>query len=275
MILNQDQYVINLDYPIRPNPRFGWNKPPNAKLYEIINKDRLVYETYLKKFLKYKDNFVCIDRYKNEMFPEHPFWNNDWLPGLDSLAIYGFLCENNPVRYYEIGSGNSTKFAKQAIKDHKLQTLVFSIDPSPRAEIDSICDHVVRQRLEDVDIRVFDDLGAGDILFIDNSHRSFMNSDVTVVFLEILPRLKPGVIVEFHDIFLPHDYPGEWANRYYNEQYLLASSLLAEGNKYDILLPCMFITMDPELSKIMSPLWEDPRMEGVGRNGGSFWIRIK
>jgi hypothetical protein len=273
--LNQDQYHIKLDYPIKPTSRFGWNKPPNAKLYDIINRNRQVYETYLKKFLRYKDNFVCIDRDENKMFPDRPFWINGWLPGLDSLAIYGFLCENNPVRYYEIGSGNSTKFAKQASKDHNLQTAILSIDPSPRAEIDSICDYVVRQRLEDVDLHIFDDLEAGDILFIDSSHRSFMNSDVTVVFLEILPKLKPGVIVEFHDILLPHDYPEEWINRYYNEQYLLASSLLAEGNKYEILLPCMFITLDSELSKIMTPLWEDPRMEGVERHGGSFWIRIK
>lgn len=140
---------------------------------------------------------------------------------MDSVAIYGFISENKPVRYYEIGSGNSTKFAKQAIKDYKLQTRILSIDPNPRAEIDSICDQVVRKPLEEVNLNIFEDLEAGDVLFIDNSHRSFMNSDVTVVFLEILPRLKPGVFVEFHDIYLPFDYPQEWDTRYYNEQYLL------------------------------------------------------
>lgn len=68
-----------------------------------------------------------------------------------------------------------------------------------------------------------------------------MNSDVTVVFLEILPRLILGVFVEFHDIYLPYYYSEEWGTRYYNEQYLLASSILAEGNKYEIVFSGMFI----------------------------------
>lgn len=124
-------------------------------------------------------------------------------------------------------------------------------------------------------IHICDDLDAGDLLFIDNSHRSFMNSDVTVVFLEILPRLKPGVFVEFHDIYLPFDYPQVWGTRYYNEHYLLASSLLAEGTKYEIVFPGMFIAQDSELSKIMNPLWDSSEMQGVEKHGGSFWIKTK
>lgn len=273
--MSQPYQFIFLDYPVHPKPRFGWKKPPHKKLYEIINRNRLLYVDNLKKFLQYKDNFVRISKDEDQSFPESPFLINGWLPGLDSVAIYGFISGNKPVRYYEIGSGNSTKFAKQAIKDYKLQTRILSIDPNPRAEIDSICDQVVRKPLEDVDLHLFDDLEAGDILFIDNSHRSFMNSDVTVVFLEILPRLKPGVYVEFHDIYLPFDYPQEWGTRYYNEQYLLASSILAEGNKYEIVFPGMFIAQDPELSKIMNPLWDSPEMQGVEKHGGSFWIRTK
>lgn len=273
--MSQPFYFIILDYPVHPKPRFGWNQPAHPKLYEIINRNRTIYAEYLKRFLQYKAHFIRISKDENQSVPESPYWINGWLPGLDSVAIYGFLCEHNPVRYYEIGSGNSTKFAKQAIKNHNLQTKILSIDPNPRAEIDTICDRVVRQPLEDVDLNIFDDLEAGDVLFIDNSHRSFMNSDVTVVFLEILPRLKPGVFVEFHDIYLPFDYPKEWSTRYYNEQYLLASSILAEGNKYEIVFPGMFIAQDSELSKIIDPLWDSPEMQGVEKHGGSFWIRTK
>ena len=60
---------------------------------------------------------------------------------------------------------------------------------------------------------MFESLEAGDVVFVDNSHGSFMNSDVTVVMLDILPRLKQGVLVEFHDIFLPFDYFETWSNR--------------------------------------------------------------
>src|SRR5690606_30946570 len=98
-------------------------------------------------------------------------------------------------------------------------------------EIDMICDNVFREPLEDVGLEIFDALGAGDILYIDNSHRAFMNSDVTVVFLDILPRLKPGVLVQIHDVTLPYDYPEVWIDRHYSEQYLLAAWLLARGTR--------------------------------------------
>lgn len=102
-----------------------------------------------------------------------------------------------------------------------------------------------------------------------------MNSDATVVFLDILPRLKSGVFVEFHDIMLPLDYPVAWQEWYYSEQYLLAAYLLAEGNNFEIVLPNTFIGQDPELRGIMSPFWEDPRINGIETHGASFWIRMK
>jgi len=102
-----------------------------------------------------------------------------------------------------------------------------------------------------------------------------MNSDVTVFFLDILPRLKKGVIVQIHDIFLPLDYPPAWAKKFYSEQYLLASYLLAEGNKFDILLANAFIMNDLELSQILSSLWDHPNVKKAKNRGGSFWIQMK
>lgn len=121
------------------------------------------------------------------------------------------------------------------------------MDPQPRAEIDSICDEVIRSRVEEVDPSVFRVLGQGDVLFVDNSHRVFMNSDATAVFLDILPTLPAGVFVHFHDIFLPADYPPEIRLRYYSEQYLLAAYLLGGRGTIDIVLPNAFISSDPEL----------------------------
>jgi len=92
------------------------------------------------------------------------------------------------------------------------------------------------------------------------------------VFLEILPRLRPGVLVHFHDIWLPCDYPTRWADRYYTEQYMLAALLLF-GNQYDIVLPNRFITDDEELSGVLAPLWASSELAGASRHGGSFWIR--
>src|ERR1019366_3993414 len=105
----------------------------------------------------------------------------------------------------EIGSGNSTKFVARAIADHGLETKIISIDPQPRAEIDSLCNEVMRKPLEKCNLDIFGTLGESDIVFADNSHQSFMNSDVTVFFCEVLPMLARGVTVGIHDIFLPQD----------------------------------------------------------------------
>ncbi|MBI2682477.1 MAG: class I SAM-dependent methyltransferase [Acidobacteriales bacterium] len=204
-----------------------------------------------------------------------PCWINKWLDGLDTLALYGFVAQNKPGTYLEVGSGYSTKVVRRAIRDHGLATRLVSIDPHPRAEIDAICDEVVRQPLEAPDLGVVDRLNAGDILFVDNSHRSFMNSDVTVFFLEILPRLRPGVLVHIHDIYLPYDYMPERAEWYYSEQYLLAASLLAGHANYEIVLPNHFLEHEPELIKAVDPLWAEPHMTGVTRMGASFWLRTR
>lgn len=200
---------------------------------------------------------------------------NEYISGSDSAALYVFLAAGNPQRYVEVGSGNSTKFARRAIRDHELRTRISSIDPRPRADIDSLADTVIRRPLEDIDLSVITSLSAGDILFIDGSHRCFMNSDVTVTFLEILPRLSSGVRVHIHDIFLPYDYPRGWEDRYYSEQYLLAAYLLGGGRRLRILLPNAFVTADAELGQILAPIWAQPGLEGVERVGCSFWAEIE
>jgi hypothetical protein len=124
-------------------------------------------------------------------------------------------------------------------------------------------------------LEIFDDLGAGDILYIDSSHRVFMNSDVTTLFLDVLPRLKPGILIQIHDVTIPYDYPAQWQDRYYSEQYLLAAYLLAEGDKLEIMLPSTFISDDPELNSILSPLWTAGQMGEAETFGCSFWIRVR
>ena len=99
-----------------------------------------------------------------------------------------------PHTYLEIGSGITTCFAYRAIRDVGSDTQIVSIDPEPRTSIDAICTNVIRDGLETCHTTIFEDLVANDILF-DGSHRSFINSDVTVFFIDILPRLQPGVIV--------------------------------------------------------------------------------
>jgi hypothetical protein len=266
--------LIVLDYPVKSVPRYGHGKPPHPELYKMINRNRTSYRDNLIKFLDFQKYLLNIPLREPDT-PHGPCWINEMFSGLDAVALYSLLCLNNPERYFEIGSGWSTKFARRAIFDHSLKTKITSLDPSPRTDVSLVCDDVILKNLEDAELGIFDELESGDILFVDGSHRCFMNSDVTCVFLEILPRLNTGVLVQFHDIMLPYDYPPQWAERYYSEQYLLAVHILAETDKFDIISPNAFINNDPDLNGVLGPIWNETKMHGVNPNGRSFWIKIK
>lgn len=266
--------TIHLEYKTEFKPRFGHGLPPHEGLYDIINGQRSVYQDHLNEFLQHKENIQTIK--KEESDENKPMWNNMFLPGLDIVALYGMLAKHKPKKYIEVGSGNSTKVAKKAIIENNLDTKIISIDPYPRAEIDHMVDQVIRMPFENLkDFDLINELEAGDILFIDNSHRCLPNSDVTVFFLETLPKLKKGVIVHIHDIYIPYDYPQFMCDRVYSEQYLLAVALLNGSSNYDLLFPCYFISEDKELTKVIEPMWQGENTKDVERHGGSFWFRIK
>jgi len=267
---------VFLEYKVDFKPRFGHGKnEAHPQLYGIINSCREDYKQHLKSFLTYKGVFHSIRTSDIETQENLPTWNNGFLPGLDIIAIYGLIRHYNPSNYVEVGSGNSTKVVRKAIKDANLKTKITSIDPFPRASIDHLSDKVIRKPVENItDFSDFDSLGKGDVLFIDNSHRCLPNSDVTVCFLEILPKLKEGVIVHVHDIYIPYDYPQFMCDRAYSEQYVLAAFLLANPDKFKPILANYFISEDSELSNILNPIWSHKNLSSVERHGGSFWFEI-
>jgi hypothetical protein len=261
-------YPVRFDYRYELTPRYGYGRPPHARLQALFDAED--YLPIVEDLARYQDFFL-----RWEQMPQpgiEPAWRNGWLPPLDGMAIYGLLAGRRPETYLEVGSGNSTKFAFRAKRDHGLATRLVSIDPHPRAEIDAVCDEVVREPLEAADLSRFARLQAGDVVFIDNSHRSLMGSDATVFFLEVLPALADGVIVGIHDILLPLDYPPEWKYRYYNEQYLLAALLLAPRPGFTALLPAAYLsTLRPDVLQPLERTWST----GVDRFGGAFWLRIE
>lgn len=259
---------IDLDYDINCNPRYDQN--PHHRLFQILNRDRDRYAARLRSFAETASDYRDIALAPTLV---EPGWQNVFFSPLDAIALTGMIQTFHPTLYFEVGSGNSTMFARRAARLYSPGTTIISIDPEPRADVDTICDEVIRKPLEALtDLSQFDRIRSGDFLFIDSSHRCLMNSDVTVTFLDILPRLRPGVIVHFHDIFLPWDYPREWVSRYYSEQYLLACWLLA-GERLQVELPNMFISRDEELSACLDPVW--PYVSSRQRDGGSFWFTIQ
>lgn len=261
-------YNVETYYPVDPVPRWGYGKPLHPQITEKFEQQRAEFAELLSRFSEFSEILVSVPL-EGDPQSTTPYWKNTFFGHLDGAALIAMLICNAPVRYMEIGSGNSTKFARHAIKNARLSTEIISLDPEPRAQIDALCDTSIRRRLEDCDLSLFNQLEAGDILFFDGSHRVFTNSDVAVFFLELMPRLKPGVIVHIHDIFLPWDYPPKWQKRMYSEQYMLAAMLLCPKPLFKVLLPNCFVCGDAELSsKVQSFLVPS------GWQGGSFWIEM-
>ena len=267
------QALIN-EYPVDMKPRYGYGLPPHKQLYDIIDAERNTYRALIDAALSNQNEIAEIQDSSKVTDSKLPGWNNGFLPGIDIIAIYTMISYYKPKRYVEVGSGNSTKVAFKVKQEQHNSLEITSIDPMPRAEIDQLADVVIRKPFEDIDYQKVLNLEAGDILFIDNSHRILPNSDSMVFYMEIFPQLNKGVIVHIHDIYLPYDYPQFMCDRFYTEQYGLAMYVMANPKRYKTIFPCYFVSEDEELAKQLEPIWNLDNLKEVERHGGSYWLQI-
>ena len=271
------QYPILLDYPVRLASRNPLGHP-HPGLYALMAPGRPAYEQWIDAMGRLTDRLAAIPiRANGGAESTEPIWLNSWFYGLDAVMLYTLCATTRPARLLEVGSGFSTQFAHRAVVDHGLPTTITSIDPQPRVSVEAICDRVIRQPLEETDRAIFGELQAGDLLLIDCSHRIFQSSDVTVLLLEVLPYLAAGVLVHFHDIYLPYDYPEVWQRRYYSEQYGVAAMLLADlGRRYEIVMANFFVSQDPPLRQQFERLVRaQPGLGDVLPQGSSLWLRVR
>jgi hypothetical protein len=128
---------------------------------------------------------------------------------------------------------------------------------------------LVTKKVQEIDLNFFSQLQSGDILFIDSSHTVKIGGDVNYLFLQVLPRLKPGVMVHVHDIFLPFEYRRDWVLdefRFWTEQYLL-QAFLTFNSEFEVLMANSYLSHyyqeDLKAAFPSLPSW----------GGGSFWMR--
>ena len=205
-------------------------------------------------------------------------FSNAYFSGLDAAIYYALIRDLRPARVIEIGSGMSTRIAALALERNRRdgrdgELVCIEPFPQPRLTDDMPQATLIQQPVEDVPLEQFDALDRNDILFIDSSHAVKFGGDVNREFLEILPRLKPGVWVHVHDVFFPQDYPADWVvNRRlaFNEQYLLEAFLAF--NRAFAARACLH-WLWTEHGAAVRTAWPARVIEGADRHSpSSFWM---
>lgn len=202
----------------RPLPGIDWNVADQLGLLESFSHDSE------------------LDSLPRHSAPGYDYYlENSSFESGDAEYWYNLIRLKKPKRIIEIGSGFSTRLARRALAANLAEDPSYScqhvlIEPYEHDYLEKLGGNVtvIREKVEDCDFGIFDDLDEDDILFIDSSHVIRPGGDVVVEYLDILPRLKPGVIVHIHDIFSPKDYPAEWLVdevRFWNEQYIVEAFL--------------------------------------------------
>lgn len=197
---------------------------------------------------------------------------NDYFMGLDSRVLHAMLCAVEPTRVLEVGSGYSTRLLA-AVNRHQLgsRARITSVDPFASEELRAGIrglDEVIAEPVQDVPLDRFEKLGRDDILFVDSTHVLKTGSDVEFILCRVLPRLAAGVMVHFHDVYLPFEYPYEWVveqRRDWNEHHAV-HAVLANSDRYEVLFSCQFArwALAAEISSILG---------GVPA-GQSLWLRV-
>lgn len=189
------------------------------------------------------------EEYKKIKFPEQLadgyryYYQNQFFSYSDAISLSTLMLHFKPKRIIEVGSGYSSAVMLDINQQflNNATELIF-IEPFPEERLNQLVIgnenfQLHKEYIQNIPLSFYDQLEENDILFIDSSHVSKTYSDVNHILFNILPKLKKGVIVHFHDVFYPFEYPKEWIynDRAWNEAYLLRAFLLY-NNSFSIEL---------------------------------------
>lgn len=246
-------------------PETLWSQP--SELVGIDMNDSMQLDLLRNHFSKFRREYETVSAEP----PPGQLWP---FRGTDVLVAYCMVRHFQPRRIIEVGSGFSSLVLGQAAAKNKTSSLI-CIDPFPgellrNGSIPAL-QSLIETKVQDLDVKFFSQLDPGDILFIDSSHAVKIGGDVNYLFLEVLPRLNPGVIVHVHDIFLPFEYRRHWVLnefRFWTEQYLL-QAFLTFNSEFEVLLANYYLSRYHK-EHLRAAFPDLPRWIG-----GSFWIRRK
>jgi predicted O-methyltransferase YrrM len=259
------------DHFYNPIPNFK-NLLSNKKMFDYKYSNIVLdIESQINLLNSFKKYDSCLNR-EYETIKGKINFNNGSFGHDDSYVYFSIINSFKPKKIIEIGSGFSTLIAAVAKEFGKFKTEIICIEPYPREELTILNKEIdlIEKRLEEVSLDLFKSLDKNDILFIDSSHVIKTKNDVVLIYLEILPILKKGVIVHIHDISIPYEiHPAIFKAGYsWNEQYLL-QALLTNNHRYKTLISGYYLTKD--YFKFFNQVFKESIS---GNTGGSYWIEI-
>jgi hypothetical protein len=225
-----------------------------------------------KIFPQFQTEFEQIPRAATNN-PQEFHFNNGQFDGTDALVFFCMIRHFRPQLIMQTGNEFALRLAAQvAAKNGTGRVICLESEPSELLQkpLPRMC-QLITQPLQETPWTQFDELAANDILFIDSSHVSKIGSDVNYLFLEVLPRLRPGVIVHVNGIYLPWEYPKRWIDQnlwFWNEQYLL-QAFLQFNSDYEVLLANNYLGQ--KYNALMRTVFPQSPWWG----GSSFWMRRK
>ena len=205
------------------------------------------------------------------------YYNNDYFSYNSAIELFGIIRHYKPNRIIEIGSGFSSSLMLDTNDLFMNGSMACTfIDPYPERlisllnERDKIRHHIYAKKIQDIDLNIFSELKENDILFIDSSHVSKTGSDLNKIIFEILPVLSKGVIIHFHDVFYPFEYPANWVlspgGFGWNENYILRAFLMYNSN-FEILL------FNSYMETKFKEWFEHNMPDCLKRQGGSLFLK--
>jgi hypothetical protein len=207
-----------------------WEQPSDLPGVDLNKAGQLSLMEHVLAAFQYE----CDYRRQQGDDPSEFYTQNDYFGYVSAVAMHSMVRHFRPKRIIEVGAGFSTRVISRAVSMNAEAGA-----PAELVVIDPYIDRIlpdelpapyesIASKVEDVPLERFTSLREGDLLSIDSSHAVRIGGDVAFLYLEVLPRLAPGVLVHIHDIFLPFNYPMQWLQRRYfwNEQYLLHAFLI-------------------------------------------------
>jgi hypothetical protein len=263
--------VINVKEIKKYEEKLYNRTPESFKGIQFNQQDQFALIKELKAYYKAFENYIFTENNRFKI-------DNTYFGYTDAIMLFCLIRHFKPKQIVEVGSGYSSVLMLDVSHLYFKKSITFNlIEPFPE-RLNSLLNieeketvNILQQNVQEIDFQLFSQLNENDILFIDSSHVSKTGSDLNYLLFDVLPGLKPGVIVHFHDIFYPFEYPKEWVYSIkgfgWNEIYSLHSFLMYNSGFEILLFNDFAVKYNLEWIRTHMPLC-------TNNFGGSMWLRV-